>query len=302
MSARTAAFLASLLLAGCGPAPVAASAPESAPPAPPSAARAPSAPTAAAEARAPSAPTAAAEARAPAALLSDRPAQIRALEELLARTEKTSPERPKRMRTLADAYADLAPSSVTDRGVTAGQRAIELYTALKDEHPSFCFASGDPKRSGCIDEVLASLAYLHEQAGDKEAALRSWRELIAKFPLSRHLPRAYVALGDRAFEDAMTDPKKLGDATRFFEKAASFPPADNPVAAYAHYKLGWLRFNEGDPGRAAAELAQAAQIADQQGSAGAVLAKAARKDLATACDMVAQKAGAPAPAACTKPP
>lgn len=234
----------------------------------------------------------------PAQLMSTPRQDIAALERLLAQVSPGSPDRPKLLRRLAEAYARLATAQrvqalrgadaaavkkAEQRARAAHEKAIGYYAALAREHPNFCSGSANPARAGCVDEVLFYLAYEHEQLGQLEEARQAYAEIIKRFPQSRFVPNAYLASAERAFEEGGIDPARLVEAARLYQKVLAFPPPDNKVAAYAHYKLAWVHFNRGDRARATDELKKAIDVAEKYPSipGSAQLAKAARRDLSS---------------------
>ncbi len=62
----------------------------------------------------------------------------------------------------------------------------------------------------------------------------------------KHLPNAFLAFAERLFIDARSDPSKLAFAEKAYLEAAEIQPPGNQVWAYAHYKLGYVYWNQGD--------------------------------------------------------
>jgi hypothetical protein len=240
-----------------------------------------------------------------AALRSPLPASIDLLERLLGATPDTASDRPRLLRRLAEEYAQAEAVAQQDpspaapaRAAAARARAIALYDELRRRHPDFCTPGG-----GCGDEVLFFLAHEHEAANQPEEARRARLELIKRFPLSRYLPDVYLAFADRLFDEASRDPSKLVLAGQAYDKVLSYPGPENRVLAYAHYKRGWVAYNLDDPARAVAELAAAASVASSASGAAkqAALARAAAKDLAMMCEVLASKSSwATPPPACVQ--
>jgi tetratricopeptide (TPR) repeat protein len=279
------ALAASLLLAACAPQP---------PPIPEVATPPAAAETTARPASAPPDPS-------PERLVGG--AEIDVLERLYAATAKTSPDRPKLLRRLAEDYVWLEVAAQRDgRQAVAEQarrKAIERYTILATEHPSFCSGGG----KGCIDEVLFHLAYEHEQAREMDEARRWYREIITAWPQSRYVPNAYLAFAEMFFDQAANDPSKLAEAEKAYQEVLRYPPPDNKVAGYAHYKLGFVCWNKGDMARALDQMAKAIEVstAHPELPMSPKLAKEARRDLvpiyvaagdpAKAYDFLAAKSG-----------
>jgi tetratricopeptide (TPR) repeat protein len=246
----------------------------------------------------------------PHAEVADRPEEIQALEDLLSKMDKNAVDRPRTLRRLADLHQQLALSltssnppsltsapSKTDLAIQAAhERAAELYTTLKNDHPNYCHRGADSKKPGCLDETLYLLAFEDEVLGRKVEARAAYLELLKKMPLSRFVPNVYLALGDRAF-----DAGQMQDAIAFYEKVVAIPVAENPVAAYAHYKLGFTKCNAGDMANGLSEIRKAIEVSEQVGGPGVTLAKVARKDLVSLCDTLKQQ-GTALPPACNNPP
>src|SRR5262249_15279902 len=82
--------------------------------------------------------------------------EIQGIEQLLAATPKTAPDRPQILRRLAESYVELTCGTPSDVNRTrkARSQAIDRYTLLKNEYPSY------PAK----DEVLYYLALEYELA------------------------------------------------------------------------------------------------------------------------------------------
>ena len=96
-----------------------------------------------------------------------------------------------------------------------------------------------------MDEVLFHLAHEHEQDREPAEARKVYREIIKSWPLSRYLPHAYLAFAEMYFDEGVRDPPKLALAEKAYLEVLRFPPPDNTVAGYAHYKLAYVHFNRG---------------------------------------------------------
>src|SRR5262249_15665364 len=148
-------------------------------------------------------------------------------ESLFGNTGKSSQDRPKLMRRLAEGYVELESAAFRDKteasmkadeakakgGNVAGfkeeagkadkilhasrQAAIKYYTQLKNQYPKWCqHSASDPAKStGCGDEVLYYLAYEYEQANQLDDARKVYLELIQSWPQSKYIPNAYLAFG-----------------------------------------------------------------------------------------------------------
>lgn len=94
------------------------------------------------------------------------------------------------------------------------------------------------------DAELFGAAQLASAHGDKDGARAAFIELIKKWPSSRYVAEAYVALGDLSFEAA--DPARMKEAEQEYLEAVKFPPPDNRVYGYAWYKLAFVYWNRGE--------------------------------------------------------
>ncbi len=214
--------------------------------------------------------------------------EIQGLESLFASTPKSAPDRPKLMRRLAEGYVELESAAFRDKTeaqikadeakrnapgkaqgfqddakkadqvlVASRKAAINYYTRLKNEYPKWCQSTNaqDPAKStGCTDEVLYYLAYEYEQAQQLDDARKVYLELIQGWPQSKFIPNAYLAFGELFFNEAQGDPSKWDLAKQSYDEVIKYPPPDNKVWGYAHYKLGYVYWNKGDFARAMSEL------------------------------------------------
>jgi tetratricopeptide (TPR) repeat protein len=234
--------------------------------------------------------------------------EIQQLEGLYQQTPRNSPERPKYQRRLAEDYVELESSAFrtkTEAGikvdeakrkspgqvpalqaeavkgdkmmVAARSAAIKYYTLLKDQYPKYC-GQGN---SGCGDEVLYYLAYEYEQAQNLDQARKVYLELIQGWPQSKFIPNAYLAFGELFFNEAQGDPSKWALAEQSYSEVIKYPPPDNKVWGYAHYKLGYVYWNKGDFPRAMSELKKTVEYGTQyqQLPNAKELANSARKDI-----------------------
>src|ERR1700742_3738156 len=185
--------------------------------------------------------------------------EITGLEGLYATTRKKSPDRPQLVRRLAEGYVELESAANRDKIQgevdaddakkaknkakydksraeaakakkvldSARQNAIKFYNVMKKDYPNY----------SKIDEVLYYLAYEYEQAGDLDNARKVYYELIQTAPKSKYIPNAYLAFGELFFQDAMADPSKWALAAEAYKQVQKYPPPDNKVYGYSHYKL-----------------------------------------------------------------
>jgi TolA-binding protein len=234
--------------------------------------------------------------------------EIQGLEALFQQTPKNSPDRAKLMRRLAEGYVELESAAFRDKtenqvkaeeakrknpGAAGGLaaesakadkimlaargQAIKYYTVLKDQYPKFC-QSGN---TGCTDEVLYYLAYEYEQGQNLDQARKVYLELISSWPQSKFIPNAYLAFGELFFNEAQGDPSKWALAEQSYSEVIKYPPPDNKVWGYAHYKLGYVAWNKGDFGKALSEFKKTIDYGVQYAQLpnASQLAVSARKDI-----------------------
>jgi tetratricopeptide (TPR) repeat protein len=207
--------------------------------------------------------------------------ELQALEQLATASQAGSPEQPHIYRRLAESYVELESAALRDqidretradaaqkaRPAEAAQlrieashsaqivaaarlHAIEYYQLLATRYPTFCVRPGVQ----CGDEVLYFLAHEHEQDHHGEEVRRFYQQLIKSFPQSKYIPNAYVAFGELLFAGAQSDPSRFAMAEQAYRKATEIPPPENAVWGYAHYKLAYVYWNQGDFPRALAEF------------------------------------------------
>jgi tetratricopeptide (TPR) repeat protein len=240
--------------------------------------------------------------------------EIQGLESLYASTPKSSPDRPKLMRRLAEGYVELEAAAFRDKtenGMKADEAkakgqgtdsfrsevdkankileaartaAIKYYTALKDQYPKWCQNTNaqDPTKStGCVDEVLYYLAYEYEQGNKLDDARKVYLELIQGSPQSKFIPNAYLAFGELFFNEAQGDPSKWALAEQSYNEVIKYPAPENKVWGYAHYKLAYVYWNKGDFARAMSEFKKTIEYGTQYSSLpnAAQLSVSARRDI-----------------------
>jgi TolA-binding protein len=227
--------------------------------------------------------------------------EIQATESLFGTTPKSSQDRPKLMRRIAEGYVELESAAFRDKteaeiknqkeeagkagAILKASReyAIKYYKLLKDQYPKWCLTSAaDPTKStGCGDEVLYYLAYEYEQANSLDDARKVYLELIQGWPQSKFIPNAYLAFGELFFNEAQGDPSKWALAEQSYSEVIKYPPPDNKVWGYAHYKLGYVFWNKGDFPRALSELKKTIEYGTQFSSLpnAEQLAASARRDM-----------------------
>lgn len=240
--------------------------------------------------------------------------EIQGLESLFQSTPKSSPDRPKLMRRLAEGYVELESAAFrdkteagmkadeakakggnvaqfksdaekADKTLSAARRAaINYYTQLKNQYPKWCqnTNANDPAKStGCTDEVLYYLAYEYEQGQDLDNARKVYLELIQAWPQSKFIPNAYLAFGELFFNEAQGDPSKWALAEQSYGEVIKYPAPENKVWGYAHYKLGYVYWNKGDFARAMSEFKKTIEYGVQYASLpnAEQLAVSARRDI-----------------------
>ncbi|HWA76467.1 MAG TPA: hypothetical protein VG937_29225 [Polyangiaceae bacterium] len=228
-------------------------------------------------------------------------AEISGLERLYAQTKKNSADRPQLIRRLAEGYVELESAAQRDKiasdikaqdakkakkdagkfrqeaaqaekiAVAARGKAINYYTKMKDEYPTY----------SKIDEVLYYLAYEHEQAQDYKNARAVYFELIQKAPKSPYIPNAYLAFGELFFQEAQGDPSKWDLAAAAYQEVIKYPPPNNKVYGYARYKLGYVHWNKGEYAPTLSEFKKVIEYGDTYKDLpnATQLSKAARRDL-----------------------
>lgn len=229
--------------------------------------------------------------------------EISGLENLYRTTPKNSPDRPQLIRRLAEGYVELEAAANRDKinaeiqadeakkkkqkqsydrarsdSASAGKivkaarlNAIKYYQRMVREYP----------RYSKIDEVLYYLAYEYEQGGQNDKAREVYLKLIETAPKSKYIPNAYLAFGELFFQEAMADPSQWKLAAQAYEKVTKYPPPENKVFGYAHYKLAYVYWNSGDYARSLDEFREVIEYANAyENLPGATqLRKAARRDL-----------------------
>ncbi|MFO0614049.1 MAG: tetratricopeptide repeat protein [Polyangiaceae bacterium] len=211
--------------------------------------------------------------------------EIQNLESLFTDTKKNSSDRPKLARRLAEAYVELESAAQRDQAEAdvraddakrkgdskgasdaqadsktakqvldaARKSSIKYYNLLKNDYPNYCQQpnDADPSKSqGCGDEVLYYLAYEYEQGKEYDKARNVYLELIKNWPKSKFIPNAYFAFGELFFQDAQQDPGKWAFAEQSYQEVIKYPPPDNKLFGAAHYKLGYVYWNQGDYAKA----------------------------------------------------
>ncbi len=156
------------------------------------------------------------------------------------------------------------------------KKAIEQYSRIVQEFKDF-------ERT---DEVLYFLGLNLMDMGDEKRGLVAYNRLIGKYPKSKYLPDAYLAVAEFFFNGSKGRRTELEKALENYKNAAKF--TDNKVYGYALYKQGWCYFNMSDFEKAMDQFksvvlyAQFAGTEEVEGGKGkgarAGLAKEARND------------------------
>ena len=180
--------------------------------------------------------------------------EITGLDSLFKNTPRRAPDRVSIARRLAEAYVELESAARRDKTQAevaknkaeadkanavlrlARTNAIKNYELIRKEHATY----------KDIDEVLYYLAYEYEQGEDLENARKVYFDLIAKAPNSKYIPSAYLAFGELFFSQAQTDPEKFELAKGAYLKVIESPPPENKMWGYAHYKLAYVAWNQGN--------------------------------------------------------
>jgi TolA-binding protein len=240
--------------------------------------------------------------------------EIQGLESLFQSTPKDASDRPNLIRRLAEGYVELESAATREKTelgikideakakkadtsklvddaakadkVIAGGRtnAIKYYSMLETQYPKWCqqVNKQDPTKStGCTDEVLYYLAYEYEQANKLEEARKVYLKLITGWPQSKFIANAYLAFGELYFNEAQGDPSRWPLAEQSYSEVIKYPPPDNKVFGYAHYKLAYVAWNKGDFQKAISEFKKTIDFGQQYSTLpnAKELANSARRDL-----------------------
>jgi TolA-binding protein len=229
--------------------------------------------------------------------------EIAGLERLFRKTKKNDKDRAQLVRRLAEGYVELGSAANRDMIEAeikrdeakrkkqrntydknkrealkakkildeARRKAIAFYRVMKRDYPKY----------SKLDEILYYLAYEYEQAGKLDNARKVYLELIEKAPKSKYVPNAYLAFGELFFNEAMADPSKWALAASAYKKVIEYPPPENGVWGYAHYKLAYVHWNSDDYPSAIQEFKEVIQYGDKFPKLpnAPQLQKAARRDL-----------------------
>jgi TolA-binding protein len=113
-------------------------------------------------------------------------------------------------------------------------QSVALYAAIVKRYPKY------PR----LDEVLYFLAEnLSKRDRNDPDALKAYRALIERFPRSRYVPDAWMAVGEHWFEKGNGENRvaSLKKALGAYRKAAEYQ--ESSVYGYALYKQAWVHYN-----------------------------------------------------------
>ncbi len=132
------------------------------------------------------------------------------------------------------ARAEQEKAEIETQAKDYAKKAIEQYSRIVQEFKDF-------ERT---DEVLYFLGLNLMDMGDEKRGLISYNRLISKYPKSKYLPDAYLAVAEFHFNGSKGKREELEKALENYKNAAKF--TDNKVYGYALYKQGWCYFNMSD--------------------------------------------------------
>jgi tetratricopeptide (TPR) repeat protein len=227
--------------------------------------------------------------------------EITGLERLYKSTPAKSPDKPQLTLRLAEAYAELEQSAIREKiaadiAIQDAKQKKQDTTALRKEvakskqmekaarSKAIAYYKAMAKNYSNyskLDEVLYYLAYEYEQAGDLQNARKTYYELIEKAPKSPYVPNAYLAFGELFFQEASADPSKWDFAEAAYKEVIKYPPPNNKLYGYAHYKLGYVYWNQGKYKQALEEFKKVIEFGNTytQLPNAKQLATSARRDL-----------------------
>ncbi|MDR0966557.1 MAG: tetratricopeptide repeat protein, partial [Myxococcales bacterium] len=113
------------------------------------------------------------------------------------------------------------------------QPSIALYQQLITTFPAYALN----------DASHYLLGYCLEKQGEFTESRDAFNRLIAKYPISRFVPEAWIRIGEYYF-DAVNEPNALRLSAEAYTKAIAFP--DHPLFDKALYKLGWVYYRLDD--------------------------------------------------------
>lgn len=175
-----------------------------------------------------------------------RQESIEFLKDILLNRSNCGDQRAEMMLRLASLYGeearDLASEDPTASRVWF-DKAIKLLQQIVDSYPQYA-------RS---DEAVLELGRALE-AVDRRQEAANWNLLLLKrYAESRHVPDAYLRLGEY-----YADVGNTAQARRAYEHAASFEQAER--YAFAQYRLAWARAAAGETARAEQAMQRALAV------------------------------------------
>lgn len=197
---------------------------------------------------------------------------------------------------LDDAILRAEPGAARARELAAEKRDLEARSRREQEAAVARYLEivrRYPQWSR-MDEVLFFLGEnLSRQHRAREASA-AYRRLLTRFPRSRYVPDAWVALGEYWFDEAEKGDRarRLAAAREAYRRAAARPDGD--LRGYALYKEAWVDYNLGAFRDALALFAQVARLGEAGGGSGGAaekrlaLAREARRDYVRTYGQVGQ--------------
>ncbi len=136
--------------------------------------------------------------------------------------------------------AKLGTAGTPPTGAENFDKSIALYQQIITRFP----------RYRLIDTIYYLLGWCLNEQGEGKEARDTFRTLIAKYPDSRHVPEAWMRIGEYYFNDTSPgDPRvRMAKAAGAYQHVLAFPKS--PLYDKALYKLGWsyYRLNDFDHG------------------------------------------------------
>ncbi|MCA2980382.1 MAG: tetratricopeptide repeat protein [Myxococcaceae bacterium] len=154
------------------------------------------------------------------------------------------------------ARAEAEKAALMDKSKEFADSAVAKYFEIVQEHKDYART----------DEVLYFLGLNlmdSSDEGNQKKALASYKRLIEKYPKSKYLPDAYLAVGEYHFNNSKGRRDILEKALDNYKNAARFP--ENQVYGYALYKQGWCFFNMADYEKAMDQFKSVVLYADLSG-------------------------------------
>lgn len=123
--------------------------------------------------------------------------------------------------------AEILTPKLTGKGAKSylGQ-AITNYQTIQKQFPKYI----------AMDEVLFNMAFAHEQRGEQNEALKSFTLILEKYPNSKLLPEAHMALGELFFIK-----QNYVESLKNYDRVQEWPIS--PIAPIALYKSAWCSYN-----------------------------------------------------------